>query len=154
MRPEGADEAVPGRAVDLAGLTRTRGAHLGDADEDPWLVLAGELLLARARPDDAERILEALERLAPDARSLLALDDPERALTSIGIKERARVLLAVAEDLVTYFEGGVPDDDASLRLLPGVGDYVGSAMLTFAFGRRQVLVDRTTSRVVGRLLGT
>ncbi len=38
-----------------------------------------------------------------------------------------------------------------LRTLPGVGEYVCSAVLTFGFGRRQVLVDRTTARVATRV---
>jgi A/G-specific adenine glycosylase len=69
----------------------------------------------------------------------------------LGIKERARVAVQIAEDLVDYFDGQVPQDEADLLLLPGVGDYVCRAVLTFGFGRRQVLVDRTTTRVAGRI---
>jgi A/G-specific adenine glycosylase len=36
-------------------------------------------------------------------------------------------------------------------MLPGVGDYVAQAVLCFAFGRRAVLLDTNTMRVVGRL---
>jgi A/G-specific adenine glycosylase len=121
--------------------------------EGPWLVLAAELLLSRARPADAEQIFGKLKQLAPDPAALLAHPNPERVLTEIGVKDRAPLLVALANDLVTYFDGSVPEDEMSLSLLPGVGDYACRATLTFGFGRRQVLVDRTTARVISRLTG-
>lgn len=119
--------------------------------EDPWLILLAELLLSRARRPEAERILAELEIVAPNAAALLAHDDPEATLTRVGIKERASTIVQLAQDLVDYFKGKVPEDETDLMLLPGVGDYVCRAVLTFAFGRRQVLVDRTTARVAGRI---
>ncbi|HSZ03881.1 MAG TPA: DNA (cytosine-5-)-methyltransferase [Solirubrobacteraceae bacterium] len=119
---------------------------------DPWLVLAAELVLARMRPSDAEGTFERLSEIAPRPTALLAHDDPKRLLAEIGLtQERAVALLALAEDLVTYFDGAVPNDETLLPLLPGVGEYTGGAALTFAFGRRQVLLDQTTARVAGRL---
>jgi DNA (cytosine-5)-methyltransferase 1 len=119
---------------------------------DPWLVLAAELVLARMRPTEAETTFEKLREMAPSPTVLLAHDEPERVLAEIGLTpERTGALLAVAEDLVTYFEGSVPNDENMLLLLPGVGEYTGRAALTFAFDRRQVLLDQTTARVAGRL---
>lgn len=118
---------------------------------DPWLVLLGELLLTRARPAEADGVFRSLQALAPDPAALVAHADPEAALVGIGIRERASVAVQIARDLIDYFDGRVPEDDMDLRLLPGVGDYVCRAVLTFGFGRRQVLVDRTTARVAGRL---
>jgi A/G-specific adenine glycosylase len=120
---------------------------------DPWMVLAGELLLARARRHDAEELFDRLRKTAPTPAGLLAHAHPEEALTRIGISERASVLVRIAGDLIDFFAGSVPDDEMALRMLPGVGDYVCQATLTFGFGRRQVLVDRTTARVVGRISG-
>jgi adenine-specific DNA glycosylase len=119
--------------------------------EDAWLVLLAELLLSRARLTDAERIVEELRAVASTPAALLAHDDPEQTLIRIGIKERAGTVVTIAEDLVEYFGGQVPEDEADLLRLPGVGDYVCRAVLTFGFGRRQVLVDRTTARVAGRV---
>jgi DNA (cytosine-5)-methyltransferase 1 len=117
----------------------------------PWLVLLGEMLLGRARADVAERVFADLRRIAPDPGALMAYDDPVAALAAVGVKERAQLVVSLAGDLVTYFGGGVPDDEMDLRLLPGVGEYVCRAVLTFGFGRRQVLVDRTTTRIAGRI---
>jgi A/G-specific adenine glycosylase len=47
----------------------------------------------------------------------------------------------------------VPSDEASLRSLTGVGDYVASAVRCFAFGVPTVLLDANTKRIVARLTG-
>ena len=49
--------------------------------------------------------------------------------------------------------GEVPDDYDSLRALPGVGDYTASAVLAFAFGRRQPVLDTNVRRVLARVVG-
>jgi A/G-specific adenine glycosylase len=53
--------------------------------------------------------------------------------------------------LVENFRGQVPDNEMELRSLPGVGDYAAQAVLCFGFGRRAVLVDTNTSRIISRL---
>ena len=46
----------------------------------------------------------------------------------------------------------MPEDELDLRSLPGVGDNVAQAVLCFGFGRRAVLLDVTTARLVERVL--
>jgi DNA (cytosine-5)-methyltransferase 1 len=119
---------------------------------DPWQVLLAELLLVRAPRHVAERAAAALRSIAPSPAALLEHEDPEQALNTIGIRERATLAVKIATDLVEYFDGRVPEDETMLRLLPGVGDYLFRSVLSFGFGRRQVLVDRTTSRVASRVV--
>lgn len=118
---------------------------------DPWIVLAGELTLTRTRREDAERIFASLRRLAPTPETLVRLDGAETVLDELGMGERGRLLIQAANALVAHFDGRVPDDDLDLRSIPGVGEGVCTAVLTFAFGRRQVLLDRTTARIAERL---
>jgi DNA (cytosine-5)-methyltransferase 1 len=121
--------------------------------EDPWLVLIGELLLGRARPSEAERIFERLVQIAPDPPTLCSTDDATDQLLALGVGERAQSLVELAAAIVAEHGGVVPEDQMELRRLPGVGDGLCTATLTFGFGRRQVLLDRTTSRVADRLTG-
>jgi DNA (cytosine-5)-methyltransferase 1 len=121
--------------------------------DDPWIILLAELLLTRAQRAESERIVDGLRSLAPSPRVLLDRPSAEKELSDLGIGERASLALRIAQDLVDYFDGEVPSDEADLMLLPGVGDYVCRAVLSFGFGRRQVLVDRTTARVAGRVVG-
>jgi A/G-specific adenine glycosylase len=48
-------------------------------------------------------------------------------------------------------QGAVPDTYDALRALPGVGDYTASAVLAFAFGRRQPVLDTNVRRVLARV---
>ena len=119
--------------------------------DDAWSVLLAELLLSRARPDEAERVFASLRAVAPDPETLLEQRSPARTLEALGVREKAHLAVSVAREIVELRGGRVPDDEMELRALPGVGDYVCSAVLTFGFGRRQVLVDRTTARVAARV---
>lgn len=118
---------------------------------DPWLVLAGELTLTRARREEADTIFASLRRLAPTPQALARLDRAEAILDDLGMGERGRLLIRAAHALVEQFDGRVPDDEMDLRSIPGVGEGVCTAVLTFGFGRRQVLLDRTTARIAERL---
>ena len=74
-------------------------------------------------------------------------------MRSLGLRWRAENIIRVAEALVEMFDGVVPDDDFELRMLQGVGDYVAQAVICFGFGRRAVLLDTNTMRIVGRIYG-
>ena len=49
--------------------------------------------------------------------------------------------------------GKVPGNWQELDAIPGVGDYIASAVLCFAFNRSSVLVDTNTQRIARRVLG-
>ena len=71
------------------------------------------------------------------------------ALRAIGLGDaRPRPLREDRRGPRRRFDGAVPDGPLELRSLPGVGDYVAQAVLCFGFGRRAVLVDTNTARIV------
>jgi A/G-specific adenine glycosylase len=59
----------------------------------------------------------------------------------------------MTEVLVAEFDGRVPQDSDSLIRLPGVGRYIASATLCFAFGRRVPIVDTNVIRIFSRYFG-
>jgi A/G-specific adenine glycosylase len=59
----------------------------------------------------------------------------------------------MAQVLTTEHNGQVPEDYETLLGLPGVGDYVASAVCSFAFGQPIPIIDTNTVRVAGRLFG-
>jgi DNA (cytosine-5)-methyltransferase 1 len=120
---------------------------------DPWIVLAAELCLARTRSDLVPSTFASLKRLASSPIVLLSHSDPAGALRRLGLGARADLLVDVARTLQTQHGGAVPDQESALRALPGVGDNVAQAVLCFGFGRRAVLLDSTTSRLVRRFFG-
>ena len=111
-----------------------------------------EMCLHRTRADQVEPVFRRLQERAPTPRHMV--EEPELCLAemqSLGLRWRAENLIEVARVLEDQFEGRVPDDELTLRSLPGVGDYVAQAVLCFGFGRRSVLVDTNTVRIVSRI---
>jgi DNA (cytosine-5)-methyltransferase 1 len=120
----------------------------------PWLVLMAEMCLHRTRAEQAARVYERLCELAPSPAAMVAHREQALAVMySLGLRWRAENVIAVAETLCTHFDGRVPDHEVELRRLPGVGDYVAQSLLSFAFGRRAVILDTNTERIVGRVHG-
>jgi DNA (cytosine-5)-methyltransferase 1 len=119
---------------------------------DPWRVLMAEMCLHRTRADQVRPVYEALSALAPTPPDMLAHEDEALAvMRSLGLHWRARNVIGVARTLTDRHGGDVPSSDFELRQLPGVGDYVANAVVTFGFGRRAVIVDTNTQRIVGRV---
>jgi DNA (cytosine-5)-methyltransferase 1 len=121
---------------------------------DPWHVLLAEMCLHRTRADQVAPVFEVLMSLAPTPRDMVDHADMAlEAMQSLGLRWRAENIIKVAAALLDVFDGEVPDNDLELRMLPGVGDYVAQAVLCFGFGRRAVLIDTNTARIVSRLNG-
>ena len=137
------------------------GWHRGNARDfpwrdhvDPWHVLMAEVCLHRTRADQVRPVYEALAELAPTPADMVSnAASTRRAMKSLGLRWRADNMVKIARALVKDHGGVVPNDSLALRQLPGVGDYVANAVLTFGFGQRTVLVDTNTSRIVGRVRG-
>ena len=121
---------------------------------DPWHVLMAEVCLHRTRADQARPVYEQLAKLAPTPPDMVRnARKAQTAMRSLGLKWRADNMISIARALIENHDGRVPNDSLELRSLPGVGDYVANAVLTFGFGRRAVIVDTNTSRIVGRVRG-
>ena len=119
-----------------------------------WHVLMAEMCLHRTRADQVVPVYQDLVTLAPTPAELLAnAPAARRAMRSLGLNWRVENILAVARTLVRDHGGQVPQTSLALRGLPGVGDYVANAVLCFASGRRAVLLDTNTERIVARIRG-
>ena len=132
----------------------TRSYPWRDQGLPPWQVLMAEMCLHRTRADNVDRVFRALLRIAPTPEDMVDnADEALAAMRSLGLRWRAENVIRVAEELVEWFDGEVPDNDLDLRMLPGVGDYIAQAVLCFGFGRRAVLIDTNTVRIVSRMNG-
>ncbi len=89
----------------------------------------------------------------PNFAALAAADDADvMALwAGLGYYARARNLLKCARQVVAEYDGTLPQDEAALLCLPGIGDYTAAAISAIAFGQRAVVVDANIERVVSRL---
>ncbi|WEK44937.1 MAG: A/G-specific adenine glycosylase [Candidatus Sphingomonas colombiensis] len=120
---------------------------------DPYRVWLSEVMLQQTTVATVTpRFSEWVARW-PDIASLAAADEAEvmAAWAGLGYYARARNLVKAAQLLAREHEGGLPDTEAALRTLPGLGDYTAAAIAAIAFGRRAVVVDANVERVVSRL---
>ncbi|MBN9562492.1 MAG: hypothetical protein J0H14_17465 [Alphaproteobacteria bacterium] len=75
----------------------------------------------------------------------------ESILRPIGLwRRRAIALKALAAEMVAR-RGDFPDSRGELEILPAIGQYVASAVLLFAQGRPEPLLDSNMARVLDRV---
>ena len=93
-----------------------------------------------------------LERF-PDVHTLAAaeLDGVLKAWEGLGYYGRARNLHRAAREVVTRYDGRLPEKPELLRSLPGIGPYTAGAVASIAFGRPEPAVDGNVHRVLSRL---
>lgn len=99
-----------------------------------------------------DSFLEQFPTLADLARATPAR--VREAWEGLGYYARARNLYALARQITD--SGRTPDqpipaDRASLRALPGIGAYTAGAVASFAYERREALVDTNVARVLKRV---
>ena len=119
-----------------------------------WGVLVSESMLQQTPVARVLPVYEAWMEQWPTAAALAAssVGDAIRAWGRLGYPRRATRLHAAATMITEQHDGAVPDTYDALRALPGVGDYTASAVLAFAFGRRQPVLDTNVRRVLARVV--
>jgi A/G-specific adenine glycosylase len=121
-------------------------------DATPWGVLVSEFMLQQTPVARVLPVYDAWLARWPQPVDLAAEPSGEaiRAWGRLGYPRRAIRLHAAAVAVRDRHGGTVPDSYEALRSLPGVGDYTASAVLAFAFGRRQPVLDTNVRRVLAR----
>ena len=124
------------------------------ADRTPWGVLVSEVMLQQTPVVRVEPAWRAWLERWPTPGDLAAAPTSEvlRAWDRLGYPRRALRLQECARAVVGRHGGVLPDDEAALLALPGVGPYTAAAVRAFAFGRRSVVLDTNVRRVLARLV--
>jgi A/G-specific adenine glycosylase len=119
---------------------------------DPYAVLVSETMLQQTKVD---RVTPKYERFLMEFPTLCALARAKfarvlRAWSGLGYNGRARRLWECAKTLVRWNGGRLPQDPTVLSTLPGVGRYTAAAIASFAFDKREPVVDTNVRRVLSR----
>ncbi|BDZ41329.1 hypothetical protein GCM10025865_06280 [Paraoerskovia sediminicola] len=120
-------------------------------------VVVSEVMLQQTPVSRVEpRWREWMERWpTPAALAAATTADVLRAWDRLGYPRRALRLRTCAEAVVDRHGGRVPETEAELLALPGIGTYTAAAVVAFAFGGRSVVVDTNVRRVLARtVVGT
>lgn len=101
-----------------------------------WFVLVSEVMLQQTQAARvAPKFIRWMERF-PDPASMAAAELSEilSMWSGLGYNRRALSLARASALIVDRHGGSVPESEADLRALPGVGVYTARAVRAFAFG--------------------
>jgi A/G-specific adenine glycosylase len=119
----------------------------------PWGIMVSEFMLQQTPVERVRGPWQAWMERWPTPASLAAASPGEavRAWGRLGYPRRALRLHQAAQMITNDFDGRVPADGESLRRLPGVGCYTAAAIASFAYGRREIVLDTNVRRMLTRL---
>ncbi len=121
---------------------------------DPYRIWVSEVMLQQTQVKTAVPYFLAFVDRFPTLESL-ARADLEKVLKSwegLGYYARARNLHKAAQQVVQHMDGRIPHRFSDFKALPGVGDYIASAVMSMAFNQVHAVVDANVKRVLARLL--
>lgn len=123
--------------------------------QDVYSMVLSEILLQRTTATAVAAFVPGFLGRYPSWQSLASgpLGDIEEALKPIGLWRRRAATLQRLAEAVIGMRGQVPCDRPSLENLPGVGQYICSAVLLLVYGQRQPLLDTNMARVLERFFG-
>ena len=120
----------------------------------PWGVMVSEYMLQQT---PVNRVLpkwnEWMERW-PTPKDLAAAT-PAQVITAwgrLGYPRRALRLHAAAQIIAEDLNNKVPEDQETLQLLPGIGEYTAAAIAAFAFEQRSLVMDVNVRRLLVRAI--
>ena len=63
------------------------------------------------------------------------------------------MMCEMINEIIEKYGGKIPEDKKDLMALPGISDYIASAVRCFAFNVPESLLDTNTVRIIGRVFG-
>jgi A/G-specific adenine glycosylase len=120
---------------------------------DPYAVWVSEVMLQQTQVKTMLPYYDRFMGQFPTVEDLAHADASSilKMWEGLGYYSRARNLHKAARQVVAKYQGRLPDDWKALRALPGIGDYIASAVLSIAFDRPYAVVDGNVKRVLSRL---
>jgi len=120
---------------------------------DPYLIWVSEVMLQQTQVATVVEYYRRFVRMYPTIKDLSEAGQNRvlKAWEGLGYYTRARNFHKASQIVASRYNGHVPDTWNEFRGLPGVGDYIASAVLSIAFGQPYAVVDGNVKRVLSRL---
>ena len=122
--------------------------------ENPYYIWVSEVMLQQTQVKTVMPYYEKFIQTFPhiDALAKAADQDVLKVWEGLGYYARARNLHKAAQKVVALHQGAIPVDRKTFKSLPGVGDYIASAVMSIAFDQPYAVVDGNVKRVISRLM--
>jgi A/G-specific adenine glycosylase len=121
--------------------------------KSPYRIWVSEVMLQQTQVQTVLPYYQQFLHDFPDLKTLANADLQAvlKAWEGLGYYARARNMHRAAKEILQRHNGEFPDFRDALRELPGVGDYIASAVLSIAFNQPYAVVDGNVKRVLSRL---
>jgi endonuclease III len=123
--------------------------------ETPFQILVATILSAQCTDERVNKLTPALFRKYPTVEAFAKADraELERDIRPTGFfRNKAKSIIGASANIVSDFEGRVPETMAELVTLPGVGRKTANIVLSAGFGKAEgIAVDVHVKRLSGRL---
>lgn len=120
---------------------------------DPYRIWISEVMLQQTRVAAVIPYYGRFLTRFPDVQALARAREAEvlKFWAGLGYYSRARLLHRAAKVIVQRHGGRFPREAESARALPGVGRYIGAAVLSIAYDVPLAVLDGNVARVLARL---
>jgi len=122
---------------------------------DPYRIWISEIILQQTQVRQGFSYYNRFIQKYPDVAALASATEEEllKLWQGLGYYSRAGNLLAASKQIISEYNGKIPDNFKQLRKLSGVGDYTAGAIASIAFNEPVVAIDGNVSRVISRISG-
>lgn len=123
--------------------------------KDPYKIWLSEVMLQQTQVSTVIPYYENWIRKFPtvDSVAKVNIDEALKMWEGLGYYKRCRNFHSAAKIIVSKHNGMIPNSYNILLSLPGVGNYVASAILSIAFNKKFAAIDTNLNRVISRILG-
>ena len=124
-------------------------------NRDPYRIWVSEIMLQQTQVTTVIPYYERFIKRFPNVRELAnaPLDDVLACWSGLGYYSRARHLHRAASLVRDSYGGVFPRFVETVASLPGVGRSTAAAIVVFAYGAREAILDGNVKRVLARVCG-
>jgi len=117
---------------------------------DPYKIMIAEFLLQKTHVRKVEEVYLKIIKEYPTIERLAMGEqvELEDIIRPLGFLNRAERLISAAKIIVEEHDSNVPDDFDKLLKIKGIGRYIASAILIFAYDNKKVVVDTNVIRIL------
>jgi DNA (cytosine-5)-methyltransferase 1 len=120
--------------------------------KDPYKIIITEILLQQTNAIKVHSIYNCFFSRYKTINSLnkASYEELKEHLLPFGFHYRLNKIKALSKVIVEEYKGRIPKTKNELLKLPGVGQYIASAVMCFAYGKRYPLIAADISKIYTR----
>lgn len=147
------DQAIHCLRDEKKHWSSTSMAEIQAESKDPFRLLVATLMSARTKDDTTLLAARRLFKLAKTPKMMLTLpvSQIEKSIYPVGFyKTKSRNIKKLCRELLSNFNGKVPETVEELITLSGVGRKTANLVVTMAFAKHGICVDTHVHRISNR----